>query len=79
MVVMARRTKPERAPGTATYRDVNVEQLKGALERARAALSADDFALLSGAVDTFTALTRELQLKGVTLERLKRLFLGSVS
>lgn len=76
---MARRTKPERAPGTATYRDVNVEQLKGALERARAALSADDFALLSGAVDTFTALTRELQLKGVTLERLKRLFLGSVS
>jgi len=30
-------------------------------------LSTEDFELLTGAVDTFTALTRELQLKGVTL------------
>ena len=75
---MAKRTKP--APSTgATYRDVDVRQLKGALERARAVLSAEDFELLTEAVDTFTALTRELQLKGVTLERLKRLFLGSAS
>ena len=49
------------------------------LERARAALSPEDYALLTVAVDTFTALTRELQLKGATLERLRRLFLGSTS
>jgi transposase len=63
----------------AKHRDVNVEELHAALERARAALSAEDYALLTGAVDTFTALTRELQLKGVTLARLRRLFLGSSS
>lgn len=65
--------------GAVKYRDVDVESLRGALERARAALSAEDYALLTGAVDTFTALTRELQLKGATLERLRRLFLGSTS
>lgn len=59
------------------HRDVDVKELQAALERARAVLSAEDYALLTGAVDTFTALTRELQLKGVTLERLRRLFLGS--
>jgi hypothetical protein len=76
---MGKRARPEGTGTKATYRDVDVLQLKGALERARAALSAEDFALLSGAVDTFTALTRELQLKGATLERLRRLFLGSAS
>ncbi len=75
---MRKRTTAARSTGP-EYRDVDVQQLKKALERARAALSADDFALLTGAVETFTALARELQLKGVTLERLRRLFLGSSS
>jgi len=75
------RIKPPKSPaaGAAEYRDVDVKELRAALERARAALSAEDYALLTGAVDTFTALTRELQLKDVTLERLRRLFLGSTS
>ena len=58
---------------------MDVKELKAALERARGVLSAEDYALLTGAVDTFTALTRELQLKGATLERLRRLFLGGSS
>ena len=67
------------ADGPATHRDVDIKELRAALERARTALSAEDYTLLTGAVDTFTALTRELQLKGVTLERLRRLFLGGDS
>jgi len=42
-------------------------------------MSAEDHALLTGAVDTFTALTRELQLKGVTLERLRWLMLRAAA
>lgn len=62
------------------FRDVDIKELRAALERARTqVLSPEDHALLCGAVDTFTALTAELQLKGVTLERLRRLFLGSSS
>lgn len=67
------------AGGAPHFRDVDVKELRAALERARAALDPADFTLLTGAVDTFTALTRELQLKGVTLERLRRLFMGSSS
>ena len=80
----SKRNQPKRAPsspagGAAEFRDVDLKELRGALDRARSALSAEDYALLTGAVDTFTALTRELQLKGVTLERLRWLFLGSKS
>lgn len=71
--------RAQRVDAGAKFRDVDVNELRAALERARAALSAEDYALLTGAVDTFTAMTRELQLKGVTLERLRRLFLGSSS
>ena len=58
------------ATDTVEHRDVDVEELRAVLARARIApLSAEDHALLTGAVDTLTALTRELQLKGVTLAR----------
>lgn len=71
--------REQRADAEAQLRDVDVTELRAALERVRAVVSAEDYALLTGAVDTFTAMTRELQLKGVTLERLRRLFLGSSS
>ena len=79
--MVSKRNQPKRpAPaGAVDYRDVELAQLRAVLERARTVLSAEDHALLAGAVDTFTALTRELQLKGATLERLRRLFLGSTS
>ena len=76
---MGSKRKQQQAPatgGAATHRDVDINELRAVLERARVALSAEDHALLTGAVDTFTALSRELQLKGVTLERLRRVFLG---
>jgi len=81
----SKRNQPTPAPkssigGAVEFRDVDLKELRAVLERARTApMSAEDHALLTGAVDTFTALTRELQLKGVTLERLRRLFLGSTS
>lgn len=78
----SKRNQPQRPDidGAATHRDVDIGELRAALERARVGpLSAEDHALLTGAVDTFTALTRELQLKGMTLERLRRLFLGGDS
>ena len=76
-----KRTQPTPpADSAVTHRDVDIVELRAALERARTApLSAEDYALLTGTVDTFTALTRELQLKGMTLERLRRLFLGGES
>ena len=76
---MARRKKPATRRAT-KFRDVDIAQLRAALERARTApLSGDDHALLTGAVDTITALTSALQLEGVTLARLRRLFLGKTS
>ena len=74
----SKRTQPAPPPNSpATHRDVDIGELRAALDRARVGpLSVEDHALLTGAVDTFTALTRELQLKGATLERLRRLFLG---
>lgn len=76
---MARKKKP--AGGRAAqFRDVDVEVLRRVIERGRTEpLSGDDVALLMSAVNTITALTSELQLEGVTLARLRRLFLGKTS
>lgn len=76
---MARKKKP--ASGRAAqFRDVDVAVLRSIIERARTEPLGDDgVALLMSAVDTITTLTSELQLEGVTLARLRRLFLGKTS
>jgi hypothetical protein len=76
---MARKKKPA-AGRAAQFRDVDVEVLRSIIARARTEpLSDDGGALLMSAVDTITTLMSELQLEGVTLARLRRLFLGKTS
>lgn len=58
-------------------RDLPLEELKAILERAKAALSAEDHATLSAAVDTLVFFTRELEAKGASIRRLRKLLFGS--
>ena len=57
--------------------DLKLDELKDILDRAKAALSDDDHATLSAAVDTLAFLTQELEVKGVTIDRLRQLIFGA--
>ena len=57
--------------------DVDRQELETILERTRAgALSPEDHEKLKAAVDTLGILTRELEAKGTSLDRLRRLLFG---
>jgi hypothetical protein len=56
--------------------ELNFEELGAILERAQAALSAEDHTKLKAALDTLAFLTAELQAKGTSLDRLRRLLFG---
>lgn len=59
-------------------RELKLQDLEAILERARtAALNPDDHATLSAAVDTLAFLTRELETKGTSIRRLRKLLFGS--
>jgi hypothetical protein len=58
-------------------RELKLEELGAILERAKAALSPEDHATLSAAVDTLAFLTRELEAKGASIRRLRKLLFGS--
>ena len=61
-------------------REVPVADLEAILERARVgALSEEDHAKLKGAVDTLALLTRALEAKGTSVERLRRMLFGPSS
>ena len=66
--------KPNRKP---KRRELKLEELGAILERAKAALSPEDHATLSAAVDTLAFLTRELEAKGASIRRLRKLLFGS--
>lgn len=57
--------------------EVRLDDLRAVLERARLALVPDDFAMLTGAVDTLAILTRELETKGTSILRLRKLIFGA--
>ena len=57
--------------------EVSLDELKEILERAKGALSAEDFEKLDGAVDTLAALTQALDVKGTTIKRLRKMIFGS--
>jgi hypothetical protein len=60
--------------------EVRLEELKAILERARVdKLNEADLAQLSATVDTLAVLTAELEAKGASVERLRRLFFGPKS
>ena len=54
-------------------RELKLEELEAILDRAKAALSAEDHEKLKGAVDTLAFLTRELEAKGASIKRLRSL------
>lgn len=59
--------------------DLELDDLKAIVERAKAALSDKEHAALASAVDTLFFLTQELAAKGASLERLRRLLFGNQS
>jgi len=54
--------------------DVDMTAVGAVLERARAALSADDHACLQGVVETLVELSKLVRERGTTIARLRRLF-----
>lgn len=60
-------------------RTVPLEALQGILQRTRAVLSEQDQSVLQAAVETLAFLSQELQAKGATIERLRRMLFGASS
>jgi transposase len=57
--------------------ELSLKELETILEHAKAALSEEEFALLKGAMETLEFLTRELEKKSVSIQRLKQLLFGA--
>lgn len=76
---MGSKTRHSRTPAP-RITALQLSQLKTILERTRTGpLTDEDFEALTAAVDTLSFLTRELQLKGASLKRLRRLLFGTTS
>ena len=60
-----------------SIREIKLDELKGIIERAKASLSEEDGEKLEAAVDTLAFLTNELEKKGVSIQRLRKLIFGS--
>jgi transposase len=65
-----KRRRPERI-------ELGVEDLTKILDRAAPALEAEDLATLRAAVDTLAFLTREIESKGASIQRLRHLMFGA--
>jgi hypothetical protein len=76
---MSRRRRPPRGPRPAPRPPLALQfdELNAIVERAQAALSAAEHATLKAAMDTLAFLTAELQAKGTSLDRLRRLLFGA--
>jgi len=71
---MARKTRRPKRPDR---RELKIQDLEAIVERARAALSEDDHQTLKAAVDTLAFVTRELETKGTSIRRLRKLLFGA--
>ncbi len=56
---------------------MSLEALEAIIERTKAALSEEEYDTLRGAADTLAFLTRELEKKGVSIKRLRKLIFGA--
>jgi len=74
-------SKRKRRPSSPSLKwpDLPVAELGGIVERARSALSETEFAKLKAAMATLTFLTQELQAKGTTIDRLRRMLFGATT
>ena len=70
----AKKRKRKPAP---KQREVKLEELAAIVERTKAALSEQEYSTLKGAVDTLAYLTQELDKKGVSIQRLRKLIFGA--
>ena len=59
--------------------ELSMRDLEAILEHARAALSEEEFATLKAALETLELLTRELENKGVSIQRLRQLLFGAAT
>jgi transposase len=64
-------------PSPRTRLELSMKDLEAILEHAKAALSEKEFATLKGALETLAFLTRELEKKSVSVQRLKQLLFGA--
>ena len=58
-------------------RELRMDELTGIVERAKASLTEEDHATLVAAVETLAFLTQELEAKGTTLDRLRKMLFGA--
>ena len=58
-------------------RELRMDELTGIVERAKASLTEEEHATLLAAVETLAFLTQELEAKGATLERLRKMLFGA--
>jgi hypothetical protein len=68
--IKSKKPRPQR-------RDLDLDALKAIVERTKAALTPEDHATLTTAVDTLAFLTQELEAKGTTIDRLRRMLFGA--
>lgn len=69
--------KSSAAPKSTGRLDVSLDELKKIIEKSKSVLSEDEVGKLGGAVDTLAILTNELELKGASIRRLRKLLFGS--
>jgi len=76
---MTKRKKPKaRAKAKPKRREIKLDELKSIVERASSgALSAEDVSKLSAAVNTLAYLTQELETKGTSIKRLRKMLFGA--
>ena len=75
-----RESRPNPPAGKHRLRiELSMRDLEAILERAKVALSEEEFATLKGALETLEFLTRELEKKSVSVQRLKHLLFGAAT
>lgn len=71
------RKKAKKKKPASARREVSLEALEAIVERTKAALSEEEYDTLKSAVDTLAFLTQELEKKGVSIKRLRKLIFGA--
>lgn len=72
-----KRKKRRPAKDKSQRRELRLEELTAIVERAKSSLTEEEHAVLKAAVETLAFLTQELEAKGTTIERLRRLIFGA--